>query len=267
MFFEAQCGKTILDCHFSFVGIFLRRFARKIKSIKAPEDVYDVLIHGGGIENTSTHLVRFSHNDESDCADIAPREDVAVDNIRKIHDIFFEGNKVTTLNFSGVSKGKNCYDFTKDVPSTKDASLALSSRCERSSRSQPVNAEPEAPATGPSITFRSSATPHEMRISQAVIAFATASREIVPSILMSLEPIQGAESNKNVGSKSKKKVKLLDMEEFRATYETAWAESQQRKSPPMSKELEELLTKMVDLQFSQLFISRWPMIRYCSHIS
>jgi len=59
----------------------------------------------------------------------------------------------------------------------------------------------------------------------------------------------------------------LDMEEFRATYETAWAESQQCKSPPMSKELEELLTKMVDLQFSQLFISRWPMIRYCSHIS
>jgi len=87
---------------------------------------------------------------------------------------------VATRNFSGVTQGQHRYDFTKDVPLMKDASLALSSRSERTARAQPVNAQPEALVAGPSITFRSSAKPHEMRISQAVIAFATASIEVVP---------------------------------------------------------------------------------------
>jgi len=46
LFFEAQCAKTVLDCHFSFVGIFLRRFATKIRPVKVPKDVYDAPIHG-----------------------------------------------------------------------------------------------------------------------------------------------------------------------------------------------------------------------------
>jgi len=244
IYFEAQCGKTILDCHFSFVGIFIRRFARKVRAVKVPEDVYEALIHGGGIANTSTHLVRFALNE--DTADSEMKVEVAIDNIRKIHDIRFENDKVITFNFSGVQQGKHVYDFAKYVPSIKDAMLALSSKSQKTAHVKDVEIQPEIP-NGPSIIFRSAARPHETRVSEAVIAFATESREIEPSILMNFAlPIMNENhAATSTSSKSKQKVKPLDNEEFRASYESGWAEAQQRKTPQMSSQMEEILRKMV----------------------
>ena len=59
LFFEAQCGKTSLDAHFAFVGILIRRFARKVRAVKNHVDVFDALCDGDGIANTTTLLVEF----------------------------------------------------------------------------------------------------------------------------------------------------------------------------------------------------------------
>jgi hypothetical protein len=109
-----------------------------------------------------------------------------------------------------------------------------------------VEIQPEIP-NGPSIIFRSAARPHETRVSEAVIAFATESREIEPSILMNFAlPIMNENhAATSTSSKSKQKVKPLDNEEFRASYESGWAEAQQRKTPQMSSQMEEILRKMV----------------------
>jgi hypothetical protein len=51
MFFEAQCGKTALDTHFSFVSKSLQTFAKKERAVKTATDVFEGLISDGGITN------------------------------------------------------------------------------------------------------------------------------------------------------------------------------------------------------------------------
>ena len=92
LFFEAQCGKTILDTHFSYVGLAIRRFARAVRNAATPADVFDAITHGKGIQNTSTVLLSMDTQRDADNADEGVEEVDSASNFtgsRSIHGIVF----------------------------------------------------------------------------------------------------------------------------------------------------------------------------------
>jgi len=246
LFFEAQCGKTILDCHFSFVGISVRRFARKVRPVKIPEDVFDALVDGGGIANTSTCLIRFAQPE--DVGEAEPKEDDKVDGIRKIHDICFEGDKVVTFHFSNIAKDRKTYEPSGEFHQSLDAQVERHFRSPKIIHSESAAHKERSVPDGPLVNYRGSVSPHERRICEALVQFSTLSRQMnVAHVLMPYAEATGIENIAvNAATNSKKKAKL-DTDDYRASYETGWAESQQRKSPQMSQNLEQLLEKMVRL--------------------
>jgi hypothetical protein len=113
IFFEAQCGKTALDTHFSFVGIRIRRFARIVRPVKVHADVYDALTDGEGIANTTTMLVEFPEDGGEDTDE--KDDDPKVQAIRKIHDIIFDESSVRPYYFCDVLIGPEAPTFSTEA--------------------------------------------------------------------------------------------------------------------------------------------------------
>jgi len=59
IFTEPQCGKSLLDAHFSFVMIVLNNYVDAGNDAGSPDDIFKALSHGA-IQNTSTQLVKLS---------------------------------------------------------------------------------------------------------------------------------------------------------------------------------------------------------------
>ena len=54
--------------HFGYLGLRIRRYARLVKSVVTPKDIYDAFVHGDPIENTSTVLLEMDEQHNLDSA-------------------------------------------------------------------------------------------------------------------------------------------------------------------------------------------------------
>src|SRR4051812_39876128 len=115
--FESQCGKTILDTHFSFVGIMIRNFARCVRAVTNHQDVYDACVYQG-IEGTSTVLLDFEREDTAGDDD-HDKTSVAITGIRKTHDVFFQAEGISLHDHSDAPEMSRVKFSVKDVIDTR----------------------------------------------------------------------------------------------------------------------------------------------------
>jgi hypothetical protein len=92
-YFEAQCGKTILDTHFSFVGLAIIRFARTVRPVRCTLDLFDSLCSEGGIANSNVILLNVERREEQDL-----KETFKVDGIQKLHEVQFFDDHARTYD-------------------------------------------------------------------------------------------------------------------------------------------------------------------------
>jgi hypothetical protein len=110
LFYEAQCGKTVLDTHFSFVGVKLRRFARCVRRIESPYDVYEALTWDGTIKGSCAILIDPSVGeaekelvDDLEASLAAPAGKKAkIAGIRSIHELIFGDDTIQPAMYCGL---------------------------------------------------------------------------------------------------------------------------------------------------------------------
>jgi hypothetical protein len=92
LFFEAQRGKGIVDCHFAFLGKQVRRAVKLGMVVGPPSSIYEAFILNGGIMNTMTVLLTVNAAEKRlRCSPGATKEL----GIRRVHDILFDGSRCT----------------------------------------------------------------------------------------------------------------------------------------------------------------------------
>lgn len=250
IFFEAQCGKTILDTHFAYVGLLIRRFARKVRAVKLHQDVFDALADGDGIANTTTVLIIFPADVDDDEPIQATSEDVAIQQVRRIHDIIFNGETVTTFAYSGVEKSCQEYNFNAEqIRPQVEARIEQTFRSPKTSfSSTTVIASNVTSASGPIVSISSKASPHAIRLTEQIVAFATENGHVEPQRLLNQAIV--SEAIVEDATNKKKKIKL-QLEDFRATFNLAWADSELRKTPALSVDLVNILKQLVSVNHNQ----------------
>jgi hypothetical protein len=249
VFFEAQCGKTALDTHFAFIGILIRRFARKARAVKNHQDVFDALGDGGGIANTTTLHVEFMTDEDDKDDDAGDKSDVKVSNIRKVHDIVFTEEGATTFFFSGVVRNSGVLNgLAGNKPIiTSPAEVCAKFHSEKASQSRPSAANrTSASASGPLLRFTALTRPHDILISEAMMKFATEMTEVQPLLLVETTVAACAKTTADTTASGKTKKQRL-LEEFRTTFEYGWAESDQRLALEMPLKLQDDAKKMVSI--------------------
>lgn len=259
VYFEAQCGKTVLDTHFAYVGLCIRRYARSTKAVCTPVDVYDALVHGDGIKNTSTMVLNMDDQRTTDSTKPAGDEDdssMDVKGMRKAHDIMFvspsqsaqvgevrmfcqtDSIKIETLPFVQSPKftlhksqiqGKKFVSFDMNVPVNVvgSTSLVLSSN--------PI--------------VIGDHTSHEKRVEIEICAFTrdrSKVKDCIPIVAGPLGIVVDAARLPDTSSKSKKNKaeKLAMIDDFKPEFRFKWSEAVVRKTVEMSDEIEKQVEQL-----------------------
>jgi len=96
-YFEAQCGKTALDTHFSYVGQVVRRYALETGKVTTPAEVFKALRHRDGLAGSACMLL------EVDGLSEAPEDggeaSKKIIGTRITHDVHFTPSGVTLFDF------------------------------------------------------------------------------------------------------------------------------------------------------------------------
>lgn len=248
IFFESQCGKTALDTHFSFIGIYITRYARQTRAVKVHADVFDALTDGGGIANTTTLLVGFDDEEEDSTETDKTNKDATVQDIRKLHDIVFEETGVKTYFFTDVQRNSETVTYKSDEMSkpalvtTLKNSFTSPRKVEAADKAQVGS----APA-GPSIKSKSHSKPLDLTICEGLTEFATGNRT---SHLIHVAPPLVIRENTEENQASKK-AKILDGDNIAGTFQfqPGWAVAEQRKPLELSSKLCDVLQGMVSLTY------------------
>lgn len=246
LFFESQCGKTILDTHFSFVGMAIRSFARTTRPVSTPQDVYDACINDGGIEATSTVLLDLQRDDGAEgCADgadaDAPEDSgkaTSVSGIRRTHDVFFLQEGFDLYDFSDAPKASTVkpgdhekmpkHTFTTIAKHVKESTRALKAT---SSSSGKVCSIVKSQCIQPL---------HKVVVEEFETFIANA--DTTTSTRMVTTPSEiAAQVAQDEPKSSKKKAK---MESF-LSFKHGWSLSEPREQVALTPELEERLSSMV----------------------
>ena len=206
MYFEAQCGKTTLDTHFSFVNIVLRRFAREVRPVKNHRDVFDALKANGGITNSLAMLAEFSPREVKEDAENGQK----IDQIRKIHDVHFMSEKILTFHYAGIQFGAQEHVFHVDStryeqPATIVETVASVKLIEDKRKANDAASVTSAIA----LTSGSSARPHHVLIGEALVEFATRPSQATLPLLAAPSSTEENEEEVPVNSKSKRRRRPL----------------------------------------------------------
>lgn len=265
VFFEAQCGKTILDTHFAYLGILIKRFARKVRAVKQHQDVFDALKDGDGIANTTTLLVNIPGASDEDVAAVAEAESqsVEISGIRKVHHIEFD-EKVNTFMYSNVERGKETYDFSKEVKPLPPSAVLMErydstklSQLSGTTNTSAAVASSSSSAGGPQVRRSQFVSPHQERMIEEMTVMATQSQQVTPTPLLSnaVTPVTS-----HVATSSTSPVQV---EDSRISFTVGWGDAITRRTTPMNDSLVAELKKMVRLHS----VERWVhVLTLCSSL-
>ena len=246
-FFEAQCGKTVLDTHFSFVGIMLSRFTRSVKAIAQPQDIFDALAYDGGIANMSALLLEIQRRPQG------TNEGFKLQGVQSIHEVQFSNLGIRTFQQTGAIDFAE-YKMQGDVPQrayriVKD----FTSPVFRVAQSSSVTSENKALKR----VIRGEVSPTMMRLEEALVLFAQGANQPIIDIspyanqdaLRSFEfGFDASETaTPNPAKRSKSHNARTGLQNFIADYGFHWAEPLVRKRPAVPQECEALIKGMVSL--------------------
>lgn len=119
MYFEAQRGKGLVDCHFSFLGKQVNTAVKLGMVVGPPSTIYDAFILNGGILNTTTVLLGLNVSDGE--KKFKPSAALTL-GVRRIHDIHIAGADCTA--FMMINSKLKC---SFQVPSTYSSSVTAPS--------------------------------------------------------------------------------------------------------------------------------------------
>lgn len=248
LYFEAQCGKTTLDTHFSFVNIALKRYAREVGAVRNHKDVFEGLKSGGGIANSIAIHALFNNTSEGD-DEINDDSPAKLTQVRKIHDVHFNNHSVTTFHYAGVKTGMNELSNQKKVPFESRVAIAESFTCEKVFTARKTIA-PSSQEVGVKVTRTAKTSPLDDRYVEACETFtSTPTHASVPVLQASST---AAETSAVVVGSKKKKAKVIDQDDALPSFGANWATADMRPRIEMSNTLTEVVTKMV----SQRVIAR-----------
>jgi len=86
LFFEAQKGKGVVDCHFAFLGKQVERAVKSGAVVGPPSTIFEAFTLGGGLMNTVTVLITVNAREKIDS--FKPSSAINL-GIRRVHDIIF----------------------------------------------------------------------------------------------------------------------------------------------------------------------------------
>lgn len=228
IFFEAQCGKTLLDTHFSFVGIVIRRYAREVQAVKVPRDVFKALEYGEGIANSSAMFIVLGGDDESE---LPASRKKTISGIRKVHDVIFEESGIVTYDFSNVPSTRATYKYTSSNSINSTPLSAVISSTFRGSIVDPIRRVAKgSKISAPAISVKPSATikPHDALTAEALISFSSTSRQYQLERLFAEGPQEIPASLDN---------SALQTKDIRPTFGEKWAHAKQRTNPVLGSNL------------------------------
>jgi len=93
LFYEAQKGKGVVDCHFAFLGKQVERAVKSGVVVGPPSTIFEAFTLGGGIMNTVTVLITVNAREKVES--FKPSSAINL-GVRRVHDIIFlddESNK------------------------------------------------------------------------------------------------------------------------------------------------------------------------------
>lgn len=259
MYFEAQCGKTVLDTHFSYLGNALHRYARRVKPVQTPKDVFDAFVFEGGIKGTSTALLDMDTQRNNDDVDDEEEDGTAAGKIPRIkglrssHDVVFplvasDGSSVKICDQSNTRDFQTVLPTDADKVARRQYELLYSSFGELSpTPASGAAASTVSPSESPDSAKKSThITSARLRMIQEECKSFVTNRSLTPGDIVRYVPRpSAATSTTNVAAGSEvsktKKVKVDPMalfEEFAPTFKWNWSVSEIRKTIPMSQDLE-----------------------------
>jgi hypothetical protein len=245
LFFESQCGKTILDTHFSFVGIMIRNFARCVRAVSNHKDVFDACTYQG-IDGTTTVLLDFDREDING-ADDDEKNTVTITGIRKTHDVVFHADSIDLHDHSEAPVTSTVKFSTKDVLPIRPFTILDHSKKE-SSRPR-ISATTNAPLASatvvPAAPKPSTAPPLVQLIRSEIESFTKTAR----STSAAEETLYVDPASFTVGTDPKKAKTTASDDikdsEFRVQYERKWSAASSRTTLPLAPDLEKRLVEMV----------------------
>ena len=252
LYFEAQCGKTTLDTHFSFVNIVLQRFARESRPVKNYRDVFDALKANGGITNSIAMLAEFNQTSDGDDEEYGENGQ-KIDQIRKIHDVQFEDERILTFHYAGISFGVQEHTFKVEVTRYESPVSIV----EKAASAKVIDGKKKANnaasvSSAIALTAGSSARPHHVLIGEALVDFATRPNQSAVPLLPAPNPLEETEAMApSTSSKKKKKsssaVAALVDESGMPRFGSNWASAAIRPKMGMSPNLVEKVRSLVSV--------------------
>jgi hypothetical protein len=90
MYFEAQRGKGLVDCHFAFLGKQVKRAVNLNMTVGPPSTIFEAFVLNGGVMNTMTILLEVNAKEKR----VQMPSNTATNmGIRRVHDIKFVGKE------------------------------------------------------------------------------------------------------------------------------------------------------------------------------
>jgi hypothetical protein len=242
LFFEAQTGKTALDTHFAFVGISLRRYARRVKAVKSYIDVMDALSFEGGIAATTTLQADFLIGDTEAGESADDAKSSKVQGIRKLHMLLFGQDSVQLFNYPGVAADV----ATRKAPNTVADPLQVAIFRRHENVQGRVLQQSAAQAHTPVISVAEYATPLDIMISETILDFATKPQYVSPERLQAFVVPSDADASAEATSTTGKRQKVTVVGDL-TLFKLGWADGGQRESPPVPSHLKEEIEKAVSV--------------------
>jgi hypothetical protein len=251
LFFEAQCGKTTLDTHFSFVNIVLRRFAREVRAVKNYRDVFEALKSHGGITNSVAVLAVFKENGATgDNDDEEGETGKKVEQVRKIHDIRFETDRVCSYHYADLNFGAQEHSFpsapSEFISPVEIVDTATSAKIIDDAKKK---IEIASTAAAVALTTTSATRPHHLRIGEALVTYSStpthAALPLLPAPALSVasamdDPPAGGTKKKSAGM-----ITSLSDDSGILKFQSNWASATSRPRVEMTPDIVAVVKTMV----------------------
>jgi hypothetical protein len=294
---EAQCGKTALDTHFSYVRQKINTYVIAEGQVALPSQLVAALAYKDGMHASAVALLEITRGAQNEDASEEEGSTTKVGRVRKSHDFQFTAGGLSAYDFVGSTKGSNV-DLSNDK---KPASLEYCVKSVFTSSSflkivggqteegsPPPTASPAAakPAATVAVTtpvhvqdaasprvgeVLNTATPLQKRVAEVLVKRAVGKAVedencaiVGGSLLLKSDAVPGAPAKKK---KKKDEFETLDL--FLPTFYSYWAQQVNRPTYPIPTDVgaelhqmylsgESKTKKWEPAEASKFLINRFP---------
>jgi hypothetical protein len=260
LFFEAQRGKGLVDCHFAFLAKQVKLAVKRGITVGTPDSIFFAFTLNGGVSNTSTVRLDLDVAEDKDQVTFKPPSKATQLGIRRVHDIKIDANSCivfmqinsdyrVTIDVSGQASTKvpkpNYFFKQRSVP-TRIALVRRGSRTGAGGVAISEGWEMERPFSQSMMTAIAS-----FAQGKGVAPRMSLRAGLVDSKALNVQGASVAEGEAVAVAKGSKKKKVglvsVPQAEDIARFESAWTWKETRSRPAMSEAKKARVREMVCL--------------------